>query len=128
MRILGTAIIGAALALPLALPTGPAHAQNLLGQAQRLLGNGDNNNSEAQQRAYEQGREDQARQQQQRWRDQHADQAYSGQRYGESGRQPAEGYGENYNARPYQGGNSASGYQGNGPAYQGNSNYPPPRD
>ena len=123
MRILGTALVGAALALPLTLSVGPAHAQqNLLGQAQRLLGNGDNNNnSEAQQRAYEQGREDQQRQAQQRWREEHADRAYSGQRYGQTGQQPAEGYGRDYNTRPPSSSYNGN-YQGGGP---GPGPYPP---
>ncbi len=102
MRIFGTAALGLILAIPVALATAPAHAQDqgngVLGQMQRLINPNDHS-----QDAYQRGREDQARQEQarreERWREQHA-------------QRDSDHYGDHY-GRPY-------------PDQRGYSNGPPP--
>jgi Ni/Co efflux regulator RcnB len=110
MRLIHTVILGASIALPVAISGTivPAHAQQngLLGQAQRFLnGNQDHNQN---QNAYEQGREDQMRQDQARreqWRQEHPsgenqyNQGYGAQRYGQYNPPPPaynNGYNNNY--------------------------------
>jgi Ni/Co efflux regulator RcnB len=107
MRLIHTVILGASIALPVAISgTIPAHAQQngLLGQAQRFL----NGNQDQNQNAYEQGREDQMRQDQARreqWRQEHPsgenqyNQGYGAQRYGQYNPPPPaynNGYNNNY--------------------------------
>lgn len=105
MRLVHTAILGASIALPVAISGAivPAHAQQngLLGQAQRFL----NGNQDQNQNAYEQGREDQMRQDQTRreqWRQEHPsgenqyNQGYGAPRYGQYS-SPPPAYGNGYN-------------------------------
>ncbi|MBV8455862.1 MAG: hypothetical protein JO122_04515, partial [Acetobacteraceae bacterium] len=78
MRLVHMAILGASIALPVAISgaSAPAHAQQngLLGQAQRFLNGNQNQDQNQDQNAYEQGREDQMQQDQARreqWREAH---------------------------------------------------------
>lgn len=85
MRLPHACLIGLAVALPLTIASVPTRAEDsggLLGQAQRLLNNG----GQDQQSAYERGREDERRRQaaareRRRERDQHTDR-YDDQRAG----------------------------------------------
>ena len=110
MRLFHTAILGALIALPVAISGTivPAHAQQngVLGQAQRFL----NGNQNQDQNAYEQGRRDQMQQEQarrQQWSAEHGygdnqdNPRYGSSRYGQSpppayGNRYDNGYGNNY--------------------------------
>ncbi len=119
IKLMSAAVVGAALALPLA--ASPALAQNdVLGGVQRLL-NGGNNNDEAARQAYQQGREDQARQQQMdrdRWQREHARDRdrYNDRGYAENGRPyenppPPRGYDNGrYSNGPYNNNTYNNGY------------------
>jgi hypothetical protein len=113
MRLFHTAMLGATIALPVAISGTivPVHAQQngLLGQAQRFLNGNQNQDQNAQdQNAYEQGRQDQMRQDQARreqWREEHPssdnqyNQRYEAPQYGQNRPPPPaydNGYGNNY--------------------------------
>jgi hypothetical protein len=104
MKLIHTIALGVILTLPAVFGPKVAHAQNqndLLGRVQGLL-NG--NNSNAEQRAYEEGRRDE-------WRHQHAERQRERWR---SERPGYDQYGSNYNNGYRDNGN---GYSYNGPDY-----------
>jgi hypothetical protein len=121
MRLFHTAMLGASVALPVAISGAiiPAHAQSndVLGQAQRFL----NGNQDQSQNAYEQGRQDQMQRdqaQREQWRANHPyaenqyDQGYEQPRYGQY-EQPHNNYNNGYGSNNGYGNNYDNGYGNN---------------